>query len=190
MRNNDTKTALLDTAEDLIQRVGVNAMSYTDLSIKVGIKKASIHHHFPKKDDLIIALINRYRENYGAKYEAIVYSNKSAIDKLFGIAQIFEDSLKEKKMCLIGMLSTERETLTEKIKNIIKKSTCDAVTLYEKMFIQGQEEGVIGKDVETQGAAYVFLSFLVGSQIFMRSTDNIEGFNKSVKEYIKMITCA
>ena len=47
--NLDTKETLLDHAQDLVQRVGVNAMSYNDLSKAVGIRKASIHYHFPKK---------------------------------------------------------------------------------------------------------------------------------------------
>ncbi|MCD4689251.1 MAG: TetR/AcrR family transcriptional regulator, partial [Desulfuromonadaceae bacterium] len=52
----DTKRHILDVAEDLIQRVGLNAMSYKHISDAVGIRKASIHHHFPKKDNLIDAL--------------------------------------------------------------------------------------------------------------------------------------
>ncbi|WP_257998927.1 TetR/AcrR family transcriptional regulator [Fischerella thermalis] len=49
MNSTDTRTQILDTAQDLIQRVGVNAMSYQDISEAVGIRKASIHYHFPSK---------------------------------------------------------------------------------------------------------------------------------------------
>ena len=56
MKSVDTKTRILDVAQDLIQRLGVNGMSYKDISEVVGIRKASIHSHFPKKDDLFISL--------------------------------------------------------------------------------------------------------------------------------------
>lgn len=50
---NDTRDKILDVADDLVQRVGLNAMSYTHISDAVGIRKASIHHHFPRKEDLV-----------------------------------------------------------------------------------------------------------------------------------------
>lgn len=56
---NDTRTRILDVAEDLIQRVGLNAMSYKHISDAVGIRKASIHHHFPNKENLVDELLNR-----------------------------------------------------------------------------------------------------------------------------------
>jgi TetR/AcrR family transcriptional repressor of nem operon len=188
MKNTDTKTAILDCAANLIQKVGVNAVSYNDISKIVGIRKASIHHHYPKKDDLLIALLDSYRQNYGAKYAEVVYSDLSAKEKLAGIAKIFENSLNENKICLVGMMSSERESLSQEIQTIIKDSVCKATTLYEKIFIQGKSEGTIAENVDTRGAAYTFLSFLVGSQIFMRSSDNIEGFSFATEQYIKMIS--
>ena len=41
----DTRTKILDVAEDLVRRVGLNAMSYKHISEAVGIRKASVHHH-------------------------------------------------------------------------------------------------------------------------------------------------
>ncbi len=43
MKTTDTKLKILDTAQELIQKLGVNAMSYADISTAVGIRKASIH---------------------------------------------------------------------------------------------------------------------------------------------------
>ncbi|MGB3614724.1 MAG: TetR/AcrR family transcriptional regulator, partial [Elainellaceae cyanobacterium] len=56
----NTKTQILDVAQDLVQRLGVNGMSYKDISEIVGIRKASVHTHFPKKDDLLLTLLERY----------------------------------------------------------------------------------------------------------------------------------
>ena len=64
MKQPDTKTAILDAAQDLIQRVGANAMSYQHISEAVGIRKASIHHHFPSKETLLEELIGRYSRQF------------------------------------------------------------------------------------------------------------------------------
>src|SRR3546814_4811414 len=36
--------------------------SYADISSVVGIRKASIHHHFPSKSDLVRTVVAQYRE--------------------------------------------------------------------------------------------------------------------------------
>lgn len=42
-----TKAALLSYAEIQMRSKGYSAFSYADLAAKVGIRKSSIHHHFP-----------------------------------------------------------------------------------------------------------------------------------------------
>ena len=56
----DTKTALLDSAERAARTRGFDGFSFADLAEDVGIRKASIHHHFPTKAALSVALMQRY----------------------------------------------------------------------------------------------------------------------------------
>src|SRR5262245_62705529 len=78
----DTKTAIMDAAQELIQRRGANAMSYQDISDAVGIRKASIHHHFPAKDDLIQAVTERYADYVLASMDEIFASTLDPAAKL------------------------------------------------------------------------------------------------------------
>src|SRR5215510_2912589 len=55
MSEADTRTLILDAAQDLVQRLGANAVSDQHLSEAVGIRKASIHYYFPAKEDLLEA---------------------------------------------------------------------------------------------------------------------------------------
>jgi AcrR family transcriptional regulator len=56
----DTRERLLRETETLLRTCGYAACSYADLSERVGIRKASIHHHFRTKEDLGAALIDSY----------------------------------------------------------------------------------------------------------------------------------
>jgi len=47
----------VDLAEALIQSRGYSAFSYQDISDRLGIRKASIHYHFPSKTDLGVAAL-------------------------------------------------------------------------------------------------------------------------------------
>ena len=53
----DTRAELLIQAETLVRGRGYAGFSYADLAEAVGIRKASIHHHFPTKVDLGAALV-------------------------------------------------------------------------------------------------------------------------------------
>lgn len=55
----DTRTALLQSAERAARQRGYDGFSYADLAGDVGLRKASIHHHFPTKATLALALIER-----------------------------------------------------------------------------------------------------------------------------------
>jgi len=187
MNTTDTKTALLDCAQDLIQRVGVNAMSYKHLSDEVGIRKASIHYHFPKKEDLIVALLNRCRGVYDEMYNAIVESDNSAKDKLYMIAKIFEQSLRDGKVCVVGMLSVEFESLGDDARMATETSIKSSSKIYEKIFVQSVEEGVFSPTADTYDAAYGFFSFLLGTQILSRCMNDADQFQRTSAIYIESL---
>lgn len=109
-----TRTRILDAAQDLVQRIGANAMSYQHISKAVGIRKASIHHHFPTKEDLLEALIQRYSEQFFACLDGIARANVAAPVKLQRYIALFEATLREGKhdrACPIGMLGAELASL-------------------------------------------------------------------------------
>ncbi len=58
----NTSEDILRCARFLIVSGGYNGFSYADIAEVVGIRKASIHHHFPSKVDLVRTLVVRYRE--------------------------------------------------------------------------------------------------------------------------------
>lgn len=53
---------ILASARGLIVTGGYNGFSYADIAEEIGIRKASIHHHFQGKADLVCVLVTRYRQ--------------------------------------------------------------------------------------------------------------------------------
>ena len=56
----EMKEQILTSAQRLVQQRGFNGFSYADIAAEVGIRKASLHHHFATKTDLALALIEGY----------------------------------------------------------------------------------------------------------------------------------
>lgn len=184
----DTRTKILDVAEELIQSVGVNAMSYKHISDAVGIRKASIHHHFPKKDDLVDELLRRCQTSYGDHYTNIVGAGDSAPDKLRNLAGVFEDGLLNKKLCVVGSISTDRNTLQDSSCRILESTIKNTVRIFSKVFRQGKEEHSLTFTGSEEDAAYAFLSFLIGTQIVARAHGGDELFRKATDVVIEALT--
>jgi len=66
-----TRNQLVAHAQRLIQQRGYNGFSYRDLAALVGIKTASIHYHFPQKEDLLLAAVQAYHDQWRAVIGAV-----------------------------------------------------------------------------------------------------------------------
>jgi TetR/AcrR family transcriptional repressor of nem operon len=180
----DTRTKILDVADDLVQRVGLNAMSYKHISDAVGIRKASIHHHFPKKEDLVDELLERCAISYGEQYQKIVDGSGKAPGKLRNLAAVFEGGLRNKKLCLVGSISTNQNTLHDHSCHILQSTIKNTISIYAAVFEQGrQEKSLIFTGTDNE-AAFAFFSFLVGAQTIARSHSGIDAFNQATEVII------
>lgn len=183
----DTRTKILDVAEELIQSVGVNAMSYKHISEAVGIRKASIHHHFPKKDDLVDELLHKCQNSYGANYRSIVEGKGTAPEKLKNLAGVFRNGLRSEKLCMVGSISTDKNTLQDSSCKILENTIEKTVKIFSTVFEQGREEKSLVFVGEPGDAAYSFFAFLVGTQIVARANGGEEMFDRAAKVFIEAL---
>jgi len=180
----NTRERILIAAEELIQKFGVSAISYQHIADLVGIKKASIHHHFPKKDDLIQNLLLRCHDIYSNKYQNIILSDLSAPKKLENIAAIFSNSLQEGKVCIFGMVSANANVLNKEAKSSLELSLNKTIELFTLVFEQGLKDKTLSSTCCAKDSAFTFFSALQGMQIVSRVAMNTVGFNNSIKALI------
>ena len=105
----ETAEQILDLAEMLIQTRGYSAFSYQDIADGLGIRKASIHYHFPSKTDLGIAVVDRYVARFGATLIAIAddpsQTSMAMLD--FYIEPYIGYARSADQVCLCGALAGE-----------------------------------------------------------------------------------
>ncbi len=181
---NDTRTKILDVADDLVQRVGLNAMSYKHISDAVGIRKASIHHHFPKKEDLVDELLKRCEVSYGDRYRQIADGEGAASEKLRKLAAVFGEGLSNKKLCLVGSICTNSNTLHDTSCHILQDTIKNTLFIFAGVFEQGRIEKSLNFEGSNEEAAFAFFSFLVGAQTISRSFGGTEKFLKTTEVVI------
>jgi len=181
---NDTRNKILEVADDLVQRVGLNAMSYKHISDAVGIRKASIHHHFPKKEDLVDELLKRCEVSYGYRYRQIADGKGTAPEKLRRLSAVFGEGLSNKKLCLVGSICSNNNTLHDTSSHILQNTIKNTMSIFAGVFKQGRLEQSLNFEGSDEEAAFAFFSFLVGAQTISRSFGGTEKFLEATEVVI------
>ena len=95
----NTREKLLALASELMREKGYAGFSYADLAQAIGIKKASIHHHFPSKADLGVAVVaDSYAKVQGA-FAEIEDSHDTLAERLTAYVALFAESPDRLPMC-------------------------------------------------------------------------------------------
>ncbi len=111
----DTVERLLDATERRIRQTGYHAVSFRDLADELGIKSASVHYHFRRKEDLGKAVVERYAQRF---FEAL----DNAPDPLAAYCDVFEQALKQDEaICLCGVLGAETRGLPDDVAAEVKR---------------------------------------------------------------------
>ena len=112
-----TADDILDCAQSLILAGGYNGFSYADIAEVVGIRKASIHHHFPSKVDLVRMLVLRYREAARAGFVALEASSADPRAQLSSYVGYWEKCLLDGSapFCVCALLASELPVLPAEV---------------------------------------------------------------------------
>ncbi|MEM9059834.1 MAG: TetR/AcrR family transcriptional regulator [Pseudomonadota bacterium] len=109
----ETKTSLMDAAEKRMRTGGYHAFSFRDLADDLGIKSASVHYHFRQKEDLGVAVVERYSDDFFDTVEALIDSGHAPMR---AYAEAYRKSFKEAETgCLCGMLGAETRGLPDRV---------------------------------------------------------------------------
>jgi TetR/AcrR family transcriptional repressor of nem operon len=113
----NTSDEILASARNLIMSGGYDGFSYADISEVVGIRKASIHHHFPSKVDLVRELVKRYREDGQANVAALEQNVPNALDILKVYANHWTKCIEDasRPYCVCALLASELPSLPPEV---------------------------------------------------------------------------
>ncbi len=112
----DRKEQILDVAQELLQTRSYSSFSYQDLSDRLGIRKASIHHHFATKQALGVALTKRCLENLKARLAVIEQESEDPWTRLDAYFQYGDEVLDKGRICPTGILQAEFNVLPELVR--------------------------------------------------------------------------
>lgn len=169
---NQTNQQILHYASIFLQSRGYNGFSYKDISQKLGIKNAAIHNYYPKKEDLVAALLEDSRKKITANFAQIVESGGTAREQL---QSYFDYTLKEfdegKCICPPGSVILDFEELPEKVQKQGLLLLDEILVWISKVLKTGLEQ----EEFNFSGSVDERAELVVGILIGTRQLSSIKG---------------
>ena len=163
-------TRIADAAQALIQQVGYNGFSFEHISKAVGMRKASVHHHFASKSELGVVVVQRYNRQFEDALRQILTLVKSAPDRLRAYADLFDKTFgTEHTLCVCGMLGSESHSLDAAINVEVKRFFQLNLEWLTDVIDEGLSSGTLRSPFEANVVAETLLSLLEGAMLVGRS---------------------
>lgn len=183
-----TKERLLDEANHLMRERGYSAFSYADLSKKIGITKASIHHHFPTKDQLGEQVVIMALSEAETVFAAIEANNPTLATRLTGYMRIFSDSYHVSKLPLCCALSADMANLPENVKVQAVAYFDMQIRWLTKIIGQAIAKKQISEVAAPDKIALLIITICEGASVVARATKNSEIFDTSIEQILTMLS--
>ena len=167
-----TANKILDTAQSMVRNRGYSAFSYADIAEEVGIRKASIHYHFPSKDDLIKELVKRYRDVLARKCQGIEQQQTTPQEQFRAFVSLYRDGLQGNQICLCGMLTADFAVLNSAIKEELKTFFSVTESWLINLLKRGEEAKAWKCSQSYETEAKSIIAMLQGAQLLARASEN------------------
>jgi TetR/AcrR family transcriptional regulator, transcriptional repressor for nem operon len=166
---NETAERLMDLAEAHMRNGGYGGFSFRDLAAEIGIKSASVHHHFPTKAAMAAAVARRYAERFFAAVAR--RGDEGSEDAIAAYRSTFKAALgRDALMCLFGVLSVEAGGLPPEVANEMPS--------FFRRCIDDLSQRIGGPDPEAR--AFHVIATLEGAMMLARAYRDTEAFDRAV----------
>jgi TetR/AcrR family transcriptional repressor of nem operon len=183
-----TAARILDVAEELVQVRGFNGFSYADVSAEVGITKAALHYHFAGKADLGLALITRYGDRFAAELAEIDSASVTPAARLAAYAGLYARVLRQRRMCLCGMLAAEHQTLPQPMREAVTSFFDGSETWLEKVLEEGGQDGTLRFPGAPRETARLIIACLEGAMLVARPYGDADRFQAVAASLLSGLT--
>ncbi len=138
-----TAERILDSARKLVVAGGYNGFSYADIADEVGIRKASIHHHFPSKADLVQRLVTAYRLEAASGLAGLTRAVDDPVRQLRAYIGYWQACIRDgsQPFCLCALLAGEEPLLPPAVAEEVRLHFKSLAAWLSTVLARGHAEG-------------------------------------------------
>ena len=168
-------------AQEIIQRTnellatgGYNSFSYADIAELVDVRKASIHHHFPAKVDLVKATVALHRQATQRGLQSLEQSIVDPLERLVAYCRYWVECIQASNppICICALLAAELPAIPAEVADEVKAHFTDLHAWLASTMEQGLAEGKMALADTPSAEASMFMASVHGAMLSARATGN------------------
>lgn len=170
-QSGSTAQRLIDQARLLIMTRGYNGFSYADLADAVGIRKPSIHFHFPAKADLVCMVVADARRLLREQMPLIAEHTPEATGQLRVYTDYWRNCISDGSapFCLAAILAADMPALPPAVATEVRGHFDDLTDWLARVLAQGAEQGEFRLTHSPREEADAFLAATYGAMLSARA---------------------
>ena len=174
----NTAEEILSCARGLIIAGGYNGFSYADIADVVGIRKASIHHHFPNKVDLVKALVVQHRKATEDGMVGLQQAITDPVEQLRAYIQYWSQCIEDLSapFCVCALLAGELPILPEEVAIEVRSYFRFLSAWMASVLARGIEQGTMRSLYTPQVEAEIFMATIHGAMLSARAYGDASTF--------------
>lgn len=144
MAKNDTRTLIVEAAEELFYKHGFKRISVEDICRKIGVTRKTFYDHFNNKNEVIIEFFDKLFDAVMRRYLHIMDSDISFGEKMH---QIIDMKLNSVGPELMDDILRSKDTF---IQEYFERKTRESRMMVVDFYISTQKSGDIRNDIDME----------------------------------------
>lgn len=180
MGGKDTRAKIVETAAELFWAKGYGSTSISDILSRAQVNSGSLYHFFPGKQDLLIAVLESYRDGIHPMLLEPAWSGVTdPVERVFALLAKYRELILLTDCtygCPIGSLALELHEADPAVRTLLAQNFSAWVTAVKACL----DEGGIGGD--TQALAEFVLTAMEGGVMQARTYRDVGYFDRAVAQ--------
>ena len=158
-----TREKLLTKCLHLFAQRGFSSTSIDEIARAAGLTKGAMYWHFASKDDLFHAILDRIRRQWLDVVHAPVLARRTPTERLDQLFDSYVELFIEAPDIFLFLQQVALDRQNPKFSGQIAKVFAKTARFIAGIIDDGKTAGVMRRDVDSLGAAYLILGTLAGA---------------------------
>jgi AcrR family transcriptional regulator len=195
MAPSDTRSKIIEAAMELFWLKGYGSTSIADILSRTQLNSGSLYHFFPGKQDLLVAVLEAYRDGIGPMLLEPAWGGEpDAIERVFKLLALYRGLILQTECsygCPIGSLALELHEADPAVRERLAQNFQAWVAAVRACFEAAAER--FPPDTDFQALAEFVLTVMEGGVMQARTHRDVGYFDRNVAQlraHIDMLTGA
>ena len=178
----DTRSRIIVAAMELFWEKGFNSTSVADILSRSQVNSGSLYHFFPGKQDVLIAVLEAYRDGIGEMLLAPAWDGVAdPIEKIFALLERYRRHIVETDCvygCPIGSLALELHEPDPAVRALLAANFANWTAAIEARLAEAADR--LPPDLDRKALAEFVLTAMEGGVMQARTHRDVAYFDRMV----------